>query len=71
MGPAAILYAARIEKTARGEETPPNLRDALMTGGIFLLTAAAFGVLFGTLYPLGYDMATVSDFPVAISYPIG
>lgn len=68
MVPAAVLYAMRIEKTAAGTESAPTLNDALMTGGIFLLTAAAFGVLFGTLYPLGYDMATGKSLTVGAPY---
>ena len=68
MGPATALYAMRVEKTAAGEETSPTTDDGLMTAGIFLVTAAAFGVLFGTLYPLAYDMAVGKSLTVGAPY---
>ena len=66
--PAAFLYCARIEPVCRTEEAPMNGSDALMTGAVFLLMAAAFAVLFGTLYPLGYEVFAGRTLTVGAPY---
>ena len=45
-----------------------NGSDALMTGAVFLLMAAAFAVLFGTLYPLGYEVFAGRTLTVGAPY---
>ena len=66
--PAAFLYCARIEPVCRTEEAPMNGSDALMTGAVFLWMAAAFAVLFGTLYPLGYEVFAGRTLTVGAPY---
>ena len=66
--PAAFLYAARIEPVCADKECPVTRDDALMTGAVFLLVAAAFAVLFGTIYPLIYEVFAGRTLTVGAPY---
>ena len=66
--PAAFLYAARIEPVCAEKELPVTREDALMTGAVFLLVAAAFAVLFGTIYPLIYEIFAGRTLTVGAPY---
>ena len=66
--PAAFLYALRIESVCREPESPFCGTDALMTAGVYLMTAAAFCVLFGTIYPLIYELFGGATLTVGAPY---
>ena len=66
--PAVFLYCARIEPVCADKEQPMTGDDALMTGAVFLLMAAAFAVLFGTIYPLIYEVFAGRTLTVGAPY---
>lgn len=53
--PAALLYTARLPTLRTAWNKPLTNDDILLMGGVFLLSAAAFCVFFGSVYPLIYE----------------
>ncbi len=53
--PAALLYTARLPSLRTAWDKPLTNDDILLMGGVFLLSAAAFCVFFGSVYPLIYE----------------
>ena len=66
--PAAVLYVMRIERVCTEPEKPAVLFDGLMISGIYLLVIAAFCVLFGTIYPLIYEIFAGTTLTVGAPY---
>ena len=53
--PASLLYTARAASLRTVWDKPLTNDDILLMGGVFLLSAAAFCVFFGSVYPLIYE----------------
>ena len=53
--PAALLYTARLPSLRTAWDKPLTNDDILLIGGVFLLSASAFCVFFGSVYPLIYE----------------
>ena len=66
--PAACLYVMRIERVCTDPEKPAVLFDGLMISGIYLLVISAFCVLFGTIYPLIYEIFAGTTLTVGAPY---
>ena len=66
--PAFALYALRVQECCAETETALSREDMLLTAGVFLTVAACAAVLFGTVYPLFYELIAGRSLTVGAPY---
>ncbi len=66
--PAFAAFALRAQACCREPEVVLSREELLTTAGVFLTTAACAAVLFGTVYPLFYELAAGRTLTVGAPY---